>query len=163
MPKIIINLFVLCILFRAGFAWPSGEVNELNTQPDSQSNSTVTALKSAWAAGREQSKSVLVVLGTEQCDRCALLDRYLNDEAMRARIENRFLVLNLDLGSEVERDESGTQAYSLPAIVLVDTTLDFETILQSDQLMTFLPEPHEPVYQWLENVLHFTEYSLASR
>lgn len=133
-------------------------VKEQNDEPSPID--AVVQMKMAWEKGRDVGKSVMVVLGTETCDRCALLARYMRDEQMRTRIEDRFIVLNLDVGSpDSTLQVDGEQR--LPAIVLVDSANDFDVILQSNQLLTFLPEPYEPIFEWIENVLDYTEQPIA--
>ena len=53
--------------------------------------------------------------------------------------------------------------FNLPAIVLMDVEQDFEAVTASDELVTFLPEPYEPIFKWIENILLYTELTLAAR
>ena len=100
----------------------------------------------------------------------------MNDPALGLRIENRFVVLHVDLGSvsAVEDNSNSTESLSnnreelstredLPAIVLVDSKQDIGEILASNNLMTFLPDADQPIYDWMENILFYAEHALAMR
>ena len=120
-------------------------------------------LKEAWSEARTGSKSVMLVLGAKWCDRCELLSRYMTEENLRTRIDKRFVVLHMDVGepqSLISLEDTDVQ---LPVIVLLDSSEQFEDLMQSNSLLTFLPEPFEPIYDWLENVLFYTEQAFAAR
>ncbi len=118
-------------------------------------------IRSAWEQAHSSNRSVMLVLGAEWCDRCALLQRYMNDEDLQARIDQRFVVMHLDVGRPDSLITMESDAVQLPVIVLLDSAQKFESQMQSSNLLTFLPEPYEPLYDWLENVLFYTEQTLA--
>jgi thioredoxin-related protein len=118
-----------------------------------------------WLVAQDAQKPLMLVLGEGDCDRCALLGRYMEDAAMRARIEQRFAILRIDLAHSdlalaVEQGASGE--HPLPAIILVETAQPFADVWQPERLMAFLPEPYEPIYQWIENVMQYSDSRLAA-
>lgn len=128
---------------------------------DADSGETLRMLESAWQSGREQRKPVLVVLRSDTCDRCALLSHYMADPELRDRLDSKFVVLDVDVGMAVIDSEGGTSEAHLPAVVLIDSREPFESILASDELVTFLPGVEEPLYDWLENILQYSSQILA--
>ncbi|MBT8149146.1 MAG: thioredoxin family protein [Gammaproteobacteria bacterium] len=129
--------------------------------PEAQAGDTLAQLERAWRLGREQGMPVMVVLRSDSCDRCALLQRYMNDRALKAQLEARFVVLDIDVGMAIVDSQGETTEEQLPAIVLVDTRQDFAEILQTDQLVTFLPSADQPLYDWMENILDYSAQTLA--
>ena len=45
---------------------------------------------------------------------------------------------------------------------MLDSEVDFNQLMASDNLLTFLPDPNQPIYEWLENLLIYTEQPLAT-
>ena len=119
-------------------------------------------LRGAWQQGRQVGKGVMLVLGAEWCERCELLARYMSDQTLKTRIDQQFVVLELDVGSPDSMISLEAGEQRLPVIVVLDSAEEFDRLMQSDSLLTFLPEPYEPLYDWLENILLFTEDTLAA-
>jgi len=141
----------------------AASASEANTTANSeaQASDTLVQLERAWRVGREHGMPVMVVLRSESCDRCALLQRYMNDQALKQQLEARFIVLDIDVGMAIVDSQGETSEEQLPAIVLVDTRQDFAEILQTDQLVTFLPSADQPLYDWMLNILDYSAQTLA--
>ncbi|MGB5325110.1 MAG: thioredoxin family protein [Pseudomonadales bacterium] len=175
MPKIILTLAALTLFATACATEPAllaaGASDQLDREVrqstattderDAAPGETLRMLESAWHTGRAQQKPVLVVLRTETCDRCALLSHYMADPALRGRLDERFVVLDIDVGMALVDSEGSTSEAQLPAVVLIDSRQPFESILASDQLVTFLPGAEEPLYDWMENILNYSAQILA--
>lgn len=136
--------------------------NHNNVQVDDPSLDVTKPLRDAWQAARSERKSVMLVLGADWCDRCALLERYLEDDEMHQRIDERFVVLNFNVGDPDSLIKMETNSAQLPLIVMLDSGVEFGQLMTSDNLLTFLPDPHQPIYDWLENLLIYTEQPLAA-
>ena len=119
-------------------------------------------LRDAWQAARDEDKSVMLVLGADWCDRCALLERYMGDGDLNQRIDKRFVVLNLNVGNPDSFIQMENNSVQLPVIVMLDSEVEFNQLMASDNLLTFLPDPNQPIYEWLENLLIYTEQPLAT-
>lgn len=120
------------------------------------------SLKEAWRLAEQNNKVVMMVLGSESCDRCVLLDRYLDDESLSARIEKHFVRVDISTtafqqGMSVQIDDE-----QLPAIILIESEGPFTGRLPSERLMTFRPEVYEPMYDWMENLLFYSDQVFAS-
>ena len=140
---------------------PAGQPVADSVEPSAEPVDTLLQLENAWRVGREQGKPVLVVLRSDGCDRCALLHRYMQEEALRVQLDSRFVVLDIDVGIAVIDSQGESSEERLPAIVLVDTRQEFAEILATDQLVTFLPSADESLYDWMENILHYSAQTLA--
>lgn len=160
----------------AGAGSPNSGLNEplslssamLSPAEQAHTLTAIEQIESAWLTARDSGKTIMLVLGSEVCDRCVLLQRYIDDKAMRARLDSRFVVLSIDVANSdfsiniQGAGKAATEQEGLPAIVLIDTSMPFEATMQPEQLLAFLPEPYEPLYQWIENILYFTERSVAA-
>lgn len=161
-------LLVCAISLRADDLSAASRIQPQSAQSDSTSLSQSLAIEQIyreWLVAREAQKPLMLVLGEGDCDRCALLGRYMDDAAMRARIEQRFTILRIDLANsdlELAINQSSKVEEPLPAIILVETAQPFVAAWQPEQLLAFLPEPYEPIYQWIENVMHYSDTRLAA-
>jgi len=165
---IVLALLVCAIGLRADDLRAASRIQSQNTQSESTSLSPSLAIEQIyreWLVAREAQKPLMLVLGEGDCDRCALLGRYMDDGAMRARIEQRFTILRIDLANSdlalAVNLGSGVEE-PLPAIILVETAQPFVAAWQPEHLLAFLPEPYEPIYQWIENVMHYSDSRLAA-
>lgn len=140
-----------------------GSITRLKTKEkvnDSYQRSSVeisAAMRQAWQQARENKKVVMMVLGAEDCDRCQLLEKYMQDESLKPRIDNHFVVLNLGVGSFIDSDEFNIDTKHLPAIVLVESDTEFQGLLPTERMLTFMPEPYEVLYDWMESLLFYSD------
>lgn len=114
-------------------------------------------LEEAWLEAKSDNKNVLLVFGTESCDRCALLNRYLdsNDNLMQG-LHQRFVVLHVEVQEEIT--VSGNE--HLPAVVVAPVTDDFNDLMRKEELLTFVPQQTQTIYSWVESVLAYTESNI---
>ncbi len=119
--------------------------------------SPADVMRDAWQVGKDQGKPVMLVLGSEACDRCALLNRYLDDSEIYERVSNQFVILsvNVAMGKATLKARRLLEE-SFPAIVLMDIEQSFDALVDTDQLVTFSPEPQMPIFTWLEYILEYT-------
>ena len=116
----------------------------------------------AWDRAELENKVIMLVLGNDSCDRCALLARYMADPSLSQRIDKNFINLNvstdlLSAAMSIQIDEQ-----YLPAIILIESQGQFNGSLPSDNLMTFRPESYEPLYDWMENLLFYSDQVFAA-
>lgn len=115
------------------------------------------AMRQAWEQAKENKKVVMMVLGAEDCDRCQLLEKYMQDESLKPRIDNHFVVLNLGVGSFIDSGDFNIDTKHLPAIVLVESDTDYQGLLPTERMLTFMPEPYEVLYDWMESLLFYSD------
>lgn len=139
----------------------SGESYQ-SVEVDDPSLDLTKPLRDAWQQARGESKLVMLVLGADWCDRCALLKRYMEDTEMNQRIDERFVVLNLNVGKPDSFIQMEDNSMQLPVIVMLDSDTEFNQLMTSDNLLTFLADPNQPIYDWLENVLYYSDQTVAS-
>lgn len=124
----------------------------------SQSGRELTSsMRSAWRQASEDNKVVMMVLGAESCDRCLLLDKYISSAPLKPRIDKHFVVLNMGidaLGDEVDVD---IESEHLPAIVLVQSGSGVSGLFSTEKMLTFMPEPHEALFDWMESLLFYSD------
>lgn len=126
---------------------------------------TIERIHSAWQQARVNNKKIMLVLGSDSCDRCALLQRYVTEDTMSQRLASRYIILGIDVANSdfsIAVGETGIPQEQLPAILLLNTVNSFEQTMQSEEVLAFLPEPYEPIYQWIENIIHYTDQKLAA-
>ncbi len=119
--------------------------------------SVSSQMRSVWRDANENNKVVMMVLGADNCDRCELLDKYMRDEVLKARIDRHFVVLNLGVDALGDSVAVDIKSQHLPAIVLVESANDYQGLLPSEQMLTFMPEPHEPLYDWMDSLLFYSD------
>jgi len=132
-------------------------------------------MSNAWQVAQANDKLVMVVLGDNHCDRCLLLDKYLADKTLKARIEKHFVVINISIhafdqsGTLRREGESATgkaasqqMEYDSPAIVVMESPESLGSAVADDGLLTFMPAPYEPLYDWMENLLFYSEQVLSA-
>ena len=118
-------------------------------------------LSDAWDEASMRNKVVMLVLGSESCDRCALLDRYMSHESLSKRIEQHFIRVDLSVSRYRKDMPIAIKDEHLPAIILVESEGHFDGNLPADRLLTFRPEPYEPMYDWMENLLFYSDQVFA--
>ena len=97
--KIIHLLCLFALIMPGSEAWAS-EIQQQSSKVEPQD--IIAEIKTAWELGRQQGKQVMVVMGSDSCDRCALLKRYMQDKSLRARLDKRFVVLHLEVGVDIQ-------------------------------------------------------------
>lgn len=112
-------------------------------------------MREAWRKASDDNKVVMMVLGADNCDRCQLLDKYMRSVPLKPRIDQHFIVLNMGIDAVSEDIEVATE--HLPAIVLVESSEDVRGALSTERMLTFMPEPHEALYDWMESLLFYSD------
>lgn len=148
-------------------------VDSESTPAEQLSDSSSSSLDEAQmgeilSAARASGRDVMVVFGAQWCDRCALLKRYMADSPLQNRINQQFIVVYVDVGDWDEARRHETQMghptrEGLPAVVIAHANEELVSIMNSDELVTFLPDRDQPIYDWMERVLQYAEQVYASR
>lgn len=130
--------------------------------PDSSVQQLHLNMVEAWDRAEIEHKVIMLVLGNDNCDRCALLARYMEDPSLSQRINKNFVNLNvstdiLSAAMSIQIDDQ-----YLPAIILIESEGQFDGSLPSDNLLTFRPETYEPLYDWMENLLFYSDQVFAA-
>ena len=122
----------------------------------SQSQREISSLmRDAWRKASNNNKVVMMVLGADNCDRCQLLDKYMRSVPLKPRIDQHFVVLNM--GIDAVSEDLDVETDHLPAIVLVESSQDVRGALSTERMLTFMPEPHEALYDWMESLLFYSD------
>lgn len=125
-------------------------------------------MRLALLQARETGRDVMVVFGADWCDRCALLKRYMDESELQNRIKSQFIVLHVDVGywdknQRYEAQMGHPTREGLPAVVIADSSDKFTSIMTSEELVTFLPDRDQPIYDWMDRVLKYAEQTYAIR
>lgn len=155
--------------FSANYLASEGSVSRVTLvgKPPSlfaQSQSGIsTMMRDAWRKASDNNKVVMMVLGADNCDRCQLLDKYMSSVPLKPRIDEHFVVLNM--GIDAVSDDLEVASGHLPAIVLVESSEDIRGALSTERMLTFMPEPHEALYDWMESLLFYSDqvFSVSRR
>jgi thiol:disulfide interchange protein len=141
-----------------------------NEQGAKESSGAVASetMRLALLQARESGRDVMVVFGADWCDRCALLKRYMDESALQDRIQSQFIVLLVDVGygdknQRYEAQMGHPTREGLPAVVIADSSDQFTSIMTSEELVTFLPDRDQPIYDWMDRVLKYAEQTYAVR
>ena len=158
--------FSLAVIYSSGLG-ASTERREI-AQQDTDATVGAAQMEALLSIARATDRDVMVVFGADWCDRCVLLNRYMKNSDLRVRIDERFVVMHVDVGywDEQRRHEAqrGHPTHEgLPAVVIADASEDFASIMSSEELVTFLPDRDQPIYDWMERVLTYAEQTYAAR
>lgn len=141
-----------------------------NKQGAKESSGAVASetMRLALLQARETGRDVMVVFGADWCDRCALLKRYMDESELQNRIKSQFIVLHVDVGywdknQRYEAQMGHPTREGLPAVVIADSSDKFTSIMTSEELVTFLPDRDQPIYDWMDRVLKYAEQTYAVR
>ncbi len=136
---------------------------------DRNSSSDAAArMKATFETAKKLDKDVMIIFGADWCDRCALLQAYLEDDLLANHVAEQFVVLKIDVGYWDENRRYEAQMghptrEGLPAVVIVEADDDFAEVMGSEDLLTFLPDRDQPIYAWMENILQFAKDSYVLR
>lgn len=159
--KIALSIFLGAILI--GSSTHAESIEQAGTGELLTGQATLfNSLDQAWLEAASRDKVVMLVIGSESCDRCALLKRYMQDQSLSERIDKHFVKVDISTTALMNRMPIVIDDAYLPAIILVESDGQFSGELKTDSLLTFRPEVYEPLYDWMENLLFYSDQVFAS-
>ncbi len=163
-------MLVLAMQFSgAAIAADDNNKNESQaSEPEADATVGAEQMRALLTLARATDRNVMVVFGADWCDRCVLLNRYMEESELQQRIADRFVVMHVDVGywdkhRQYEAQMGHPTREGLPAVVIADAEEDYSNIMQSDELVTFLPDRDQPIYDWMDRVLTYAEQTYAVR
>lgn len=163
-------LLLVAIQFSASAVAADNSSSTDSRSAETQADATVGAeeMRALLKLARATDRNVMVVFGADWCDRCVLLNRYMSESELQQRIAERFVVMHVDVGywdkhRQYEAQMGHPTREGLPAVVIADAEEDYSNIMQSEELVTFLPDRDQPIYDWMDRVLSYAEQTYAIR
>ena len=83
-------------------------------------------------------------------------------ESLSERIDKHFIKVDISTTALMKKMPVDIDDAYLPAIILVESDGQFSGELQTDSLLTFRPEVYEPLYDWMETLLFYSDQVFAS-
>ena len=147
---------IACLLLTASYAW-----SEDSHLPYDESANAEIDLAYAITEANKANKHVLIEMGANWCPDCRTLGRYFQREDIKAWLDERFIVVAVDVGEwdknlEIAERYGNPISEGIPSLVVLDSkgVMQFATLagelasareISGDDLIEWLNEQIQPI------------------
>lgn len=147
---------IACLLLTASYAW-----SEDSHLPYDESANAEIDLANAIAEANNKNKHILIAMGANWCPDCRTLGRYFQRADIKAWLDERFVVVAVDVGEwdknlEIAERYGNPISEGIPSLVVLDSkgVMQFATLagelasareISGDDLIEWLNEQIQPI------------------
>ena len=147
---------IACLLLTASYAW-----SEDSHLPYDESANAEIDLANAIAEANNKNKHILIEMGANWCPDCRTLGRYFQRADIKAWLDERFVVVAVDVGEwdknlEIAERYGNPISEGIPSLVVLDSkgVMQFATLagelasareISGDDLIEWLNEQIQPI------------------